>query len=801
MGFETTDDAEELTEILGQDRALEAVRFGADMRAPGYNIFALGPIDTEKDELLTGLFRARAGDAAPPPDTCYVNHFGHEHEPRYLSLPPGRGRALEIDLDAFADELRNAIRATFESEEYQARRQGLEQDAQSEQAEGLERLQEEAAERGLRMARTPAGFVFAPVRDGEVLGSEEVEELSQEEQDEIQEDIEELHEQLRQVMRQVPSQQRELRQAVRDLDREFARVVVADLLDEFRSDYEDLDDVQEHLHAIQDDVVENARKLVADGDAEQPQLQMMQARQANETLRRYRVNVLVSAGGAEGAPVIHEENPTYENLIGRIEYQAQMGALTTDFNFIRPGALHRANGGTLILDARRVLSQPLAWEALKRTLRSGEIAIESPGRALGLISTRSLEPEPVPLDVKIVLLGERLLYYLLHELDPEFTEFFKVQADFDEETDRTGDRERLYGRMIATMVRRAELVPFDRGAVARVIEHGSRLSADAEKLTMRTRTVDDLLREASWFASQNGRGVTRREDVQSAIDARIRRADRLRERTREAILRDTLYIDTSGEQVGQANGLSVLQLGGHAFGRPARITASVRLGEGEIVDIERESDLGGSVHSKGVMILSSFLKGRYATGTPFSLSASLVFEQSYGDVDGDSASLAELYALLSAIAETPIRQAWAVTGSVDQHGNVQPVGGVNEKIEGFFDICSARGLTGDQGVVIPAANTSNLMLRRDVVAAVEDGDFRIVPVETVDQGMELLTGETMGERGPERAYPDGTVNHRVESRLETFAARRRAFRTHAADPSGAAGPPRRQHEAFRDGPE
>jgi lon-related putative ATP-dependent protease len=452
-----------------------------------------------------------------------------------------------------------------------------------------------------------------------------------------------------------------------------------------------------------------------------------------------------------------------------------MGALMTDFRLIKSGALHRANGGYLILDARKVLTQPYAWEGLKRALQSKEIRIESLGQMLSLISTISLEPESIPLDVKIALYGERLLYYLLWQLDPEFADLFKVQADFEDMMDRDEEQQQIYARLIGSLAQREDLLPLDRGAVARVIERSARIVGDSEKLTTHTRDLNDLLREANFWAKEHERDVITAEDVQEAIDQQIYRADRVRDRMHEAILRDTLLIDTEGEKVAQVNGLAVLQMGNFAFGKPSRITARVRLGKGEVVDIEREVDLGGPIHSKGVLILSGFLGARYAQDTPLSLSASLVFEQSYGGVEGDSASSAELYALLSAIAEAPIKQSFAVTGSVNQHGQVQAIGGVNEKIEGYFDICQARGLTGEQGVLIPQSNVKHLMLREEVVEAVEAGDFHIHAVETVDEGIALLTGMPAGEPDEEGRYPEGSVNYLVEQRLIALAEKRRDF--------------------------
>jgi len=452
-----------------------------------------------------------------------------------------------------------------------------------------------------------------------------------------------------------------------------------------------------------------------------------------------------------------------------------MGALVTDFNLIRKGALHEANGGYLLVDARQLLTHPYAWEGLKRALRNGEIQIESPGQALGLIRTLTLEPEAVPLDVKIVVVGERLVYYLLDALDPDMDRLFKVMADFDDQIDRTEAQETAYTDLIATTIDNRGLQPFDRSAVARVLEHSLRLVSDTEKLSAQVADIRDLMTEADHWAQDDEATTVTDAHVQHAIDAQVRRAGRLRDRVHESIEREKVYIDTEGTTIAQINGLSYLEVGGFGFGKPSRITARVRLGTGEIVDIEREAALGGPLHSKGVLILAGFLEGRFAQQLPLSLSARLVFEQSYGGIDGDSASSAELYALLSGLSEVPLKQNLAVTGSVNQRGVVQPIGGVNEKVEGFFDVCEQRGLTGEQGVLIPAPNTDNLMLRPDVVEAVRAGDFHVYPVKTIDQGIELLTGVAAGTRDEQGAFPDDTINAQVEARLHEFADRRRQF--------------------------
>jgi predicted ATP-dependent protease len=687
--FETTQELEGLPQIIGQPRAIEAMQFGVNIEQKGYNIFAFGLPGTGKRTLVQRLFQEKAANEPTPEDWCYVNNFEQPHKPRALNLPPGQGLKLQQDMAELVEELQTVLPAAFESEEFQARLHEVEEEFRERQEQAFEEIRRQALTRDLTLIRTPAGIVFAPVRDGAVLSPEELQKMTEEQRKELETKAAELQEELQRGLRQVPRWQREMRERLKELNREFANFAVSGLMNELREKYTGLSEVIEYLNEVQNDIIQNAKDFLPSEDGQLALLQQsVSAVQASTSpkqttspfLRRYQVNVLVNHSDSEGAPVIFEDNPSYQNLIGRVEYMAQMGALMTDFNLIKPGSLHQANGGYLILEARKLLLHPFAWEGLKRALQSNKLQLESPSQMYGMISTASPEPEPIPLDVKVALLGDPFLYYLLAEQDPDFSQLFKVAADFDDRMNRDPDTQELYARMIADLVRQDKLRPFDRAAVARVIEHSARVVSDAERLTAQIRTVANLLREADYWAGQAGKEVVAREDVQRAIDAQVYRSDRIRERMQEQILRETVLIDTEGARIGQINGLSVIQLSGFAFGRPTRITARVRLGEGQVIDIEREVDLGGAIHSKGVLILSGFVGARYAKDRPLSLSASLVFEQSYGGVEGDSASSAELYALLSAIAEIPIRQSLAVTGSVNQHGQVQAIGGANEKI-------------------------------------------------------------------------------------------------------------------------
>ncbi len=784
LGFETTARADELTGILGQDRAVDALTFGMGMRSEGYNVFALGPSGVGKLSLVRQYAEEQAAREDVPAEWCYVNDFDDYRKPHALKLPAGKGTELASDMSQLIGELGRAIPAVFDSEEYRTRSESIEEGLNEQQQQAMRELQEKAQARNIVLIRTPAGLTLAPMRDGKTLGPEEFEKLPEDEQNKIQKDIEELQEEMRRTFRQAPAWQKESREKLDELNREMVAGVVSQALEPLREKYGDMDNVKTYLMQVEKDIVTHFQHFLPQ-QKHQAQLfgaQMPEQAEEMPWTNRYRVNVLTPRKPNHGAPVVYEDHPTYNNLLGRIEHRAQQGALITDFTMIRAGTLHRANGGYLLVDALKLLTQPFAWDGLKRALKAECLQLESLGESLSLISTASLEPQSIPLQVKVVLMGEPMIYYLLSAYDTEFADLFKVQVDFNDRMDRNADSQQQYARLITTLVRRHDLPAFDRRAVARVIDFSIRLTDDNEKLSTHMRAITDLLHESAyWGGRRDAGGAVSADDVEQAIESKIHRSDRIRERIQEEIRRGTILIDTEDEHVGQINGLSVIGLGGFSFGRPSRITARTRIGKGQVVDIEREVEMGGPIHSKGVLILSHFLGARYALHQPLSLSASLVFEQSYGGVEGDSASSAELYALLSDLADAPIRQSLAVTGSVNQHGEIQAIGGVNEKIEGFFDCCRARGLTGRQGVLIPRSNVKHLMLRRDVVDAVEAGEFAVYPVATVDEGIELLTGITAGERDAEERFPTDSINGRVEARLIDYSERMRAF---SAGPHG-----------------
>jgi predicted ATP-dependent protease len=770
LDFTTTVELSPLAGLHEQPRAQEAIDFGAGITARGFNVFAIGSTGARIQESVRMLLDDAARSRPEPSDWVYVNNFDTPHRPVALALPPRRGPEFEKAIHSLIEDLKVSLPTIFESEDYQKRRGAIEQTIQAKNERAFSTLNEKAQTRGIVVLRTPAGFAMAPARDGKVVPPADFNTWPETEQTAVRDAIKELEKDLEETLRAIPRQEKEQREAVRNLDRETAQFATAAPFEEAKAGFSELPKVLQHVDAIRADLLENVQLFV--GAMAEAQERPMAG--AGSPMDRYEVNVLVTQGDhGSGAPVIEELHPTLGELVGRVEYLQMQGALVTNFRLIKGGSLHRANGGMILIDARSLLSEPFSWPALKRALMRGQIVIEDVSRFIGVTTTVSLEPDPIPLDIKVVLFGERMLYYLLSSLDPDFVQYFKVLADFDDEIDRTPSGEALLARLIGTIAAQASTLALDRGGVARVIEQAARIADDSRKLTLLNERLYDLIAEASHWAVKSRRDVVTRDDVEHAIAQQLRRAGRVKERGAEMILRDIALIDTSGKRVGQMNGLSVMMLAGHSFGRPSRITCRVRPGGGKIVDIEREVELGGPLHSKGVLILSGFLAGRYAIDVPMSLYASLVFEQSYGGIDGDSASSVELYTLMSAVGELPLRQDLAVTGSVNQHGVVQAIGGVNEKIEGFFDICNARGLTGTQGVLIPEANIQHLMLRDDVVAACKEGRFAVYPVRTIDEGIALLAGMPAGERGADGQYPDGSVNRAVEDRLRAFAEARK----------------------------
>ena len=772
LAFETTDDLEAVDGLIGQQRALEAIRFGAGIDRPGFNLFAVGRTEARMQEAVETILKVAAAGRPTPSDWVYVNNFSDARHPVAIALPAGRAPEFRAAMHDLIDDLKAALPAAFESEEYQTRRGSIEQTFQKEQNEAFGALREKAAAKGIVLLRTPLGFTLVPAREGEVVPPDEFNSWPDDKRNEFQTNVESLEKEVERIVRQMPRQDKSRREAVRQLNRETTEGAVGHLIEEKKTQFADNSQIVEHLERVHADLVDNFAMFVAgsaEGEAEASDMM------PGGPFDRYEVNVLVSQASSNGAPIVQELHPTLGNLTGAIEHLSRQGALVTNFRLIKAGAIHRANGGYLLLDLRNLLMEPFSWPALKRALRRREIVIEDVSRLVGLSSTVSLEPDPIPLDLKVVLFGDRLLYFLLTAFDPELGEHFKVLADFDDDIDRSAQNEAILARLLATIIKRDRLKAMDRAGVALVIEHAARLADNSGKLTVLVDQIRDILAEADFWARDSGQAVIKRAEVERTLAERVRRAARIHHRMQEMILDKVALIETEGMRIGQVNGLSIVEIGGYIFGRPTRISCQVRPGTGRLIDIEREVELGGPIHSKGVLILSGFLAGRYALDAPMSLQASMVFEQSYSGVEGDSASSAELYLLLSTLAELPLRQDLAVTGSVNQHGEVQAIGGVNEKIEGFFDICNARGLTRGQGVIIPKSNLRHLMLRKDVVDACAAGHFAVYAVTTIDEGLALITGKEAGERSTDGLYSAGSVNRLVEDRLRAFAEIRRAF--------------------------
>ena len=766
----TSGDLELMSGTLGQSRAVQAAHFAVGMELDGYNLFVLGPQGTGRHTFILRSLQKAAEEQPAGSDWCYVNNFDDPHCPVALELPAGMGKRFAENMRNCIDDVHSALTAAFDTEDYRAQRTTIEAEFQEAQAKPMEAVHELAKSRSIRIMQTPTGVVFAPVRDGQVVGPGEFEELPKEEQQKIEKDVEEVGEHLQKAMEGAPNRVRKMREQIAELDNQVTRFSVGSLISDLLERYEKQPRVVAFLHSVEEDLIKNSA-LIRSGTEEQ--MQPFRVEPSSDIQQRYCVNVIVSRKPGSPAPVVVADRCTYANLVGRVEQRAQMGTLTTDFTMIRSGVLHRANGGYLILDVHRLLKEPYAWEGLKQALSTGCIKIESLAEAYSLTTTIALEPEPIPLDVKVALIGDHRVYQLLQVFDPEFNKLFKVVADFDDRMDRTAESQQAFAHLLATVVEHNSLNPLTREAMCRVIEEASRHTGDSEKLSTDIRRTEDLLRESHFWATQDGRSEIVAADVEAAVESREQRLGRVRERVIEEITRGNILIDTDGAKIGQINGLAVHRIGDSVFGRPSRITARVTLGSGKVIDIERESELGGALHSKGVLILSGFIAANYVVDKPLSLSATIAFEQSYSGVDGDSASSAELYALLSAIAKVPISQSFAVTGSVNQHGDIQAIGGVNEKIEGFFDICEQRGLTGQQSVLIPAANVKHLMLRKRVVDAVAAGKFMIHAIQHIDQGLSLLTGLDAGRADEQGNFPADTLNHKIRASLLTMADRRR----------------------------
>ena len=765
LGVNNTSELEPLTEIIGQERAVEALEFGLGMNSAGFNLYVSGPVGTGKGTLVRQMVTRLAQAAPAPSDWCYVNNFQDPSRPTSLSLPAGQGASFKREMGGLIEGLQRDIPLAFESKKYLDAKAKLQEEIDSKKKTLFHELTEISRTRGFGFEETPAGFGIVPLKDGHPMTDAEIEAMTDDDRRDLTDRRKSLEGEIREFHVHIHSLEKEAEHQIRHLDRQVVSNVLEGRCEIMRRTYQDLPPVTAHVERVRDDIAQHYRDFLP---REGPPIALPGVEFRRPDLTRFLVNLIVEHDPQGGAPVIDESHPTYANLIGKIERRAHMGVMYTDFTEIRGGAVLQANGGYLIVNALDTIRQPFSWDALKRVIKTGEVKIEDPGEFYGF-STAGLRPEPIPVTVKVILVGPPMLYHLLQDYEEDFSKLFKVKADFDTEVVRTEQQDRQYARFIAKLCREEGLPHFDADAVAEVIRQGLRFADRHDRLSLRFSLVSDLIREAGYWARKEGHAFVTRADVDAAITHKRYRSNLAEHWIQDEIKEGTLMVTLDGEVVGQVNGLSVHDLGDYAFGRPTRITARTYIGTKGVIDIQREAEMAGEIHSKGVMTLGGYLAGKFAGAYPFAMTASLTFEQTYSEVEGDSATVAELVAIMSSLADLPVRQWLAVTGSMNQLGEVQPIGGVNEKIEGFFESCSRKGLTGKQGVIIPARNTKHLALRREVVEAVEAGHFSVYAINTIEEAVELLTGVAAGERGIDGLYPSDTVFGRAAQRLEEMA--------------------------------
>ena len=778
VGCETSAELGPVDGIIGQDRALKALKFGVEMKGKGFNVYVAGPPITGKRPAARSFLENIAKTRPVPPDWVYVNNFQNPYEPKTLKLPPGRAKVFQKDLKNLVDQAKRAVPAALQNEEFVSRGNSITKKAVAERNKILSDLNKQAEVHGYSVRMTQLGITIIPVVDGKTVSQEEFDSLPARVKKKYDQSRDTVRAALDKAGKEVNDLDARTLEELKKLRDDSVRYAIGGLMTNLVSRYEGLPNVVQHLNELRDDIMENTELFTPGGTEEKPDSEEknpLEKSLPDFLFRRYDVNVIVDNSELKGAPVISEDNPTVTNLLGKFENESRFGALTTDFTLIKGGSLHRANGGYLILGAIELLKNQFSYDGLKRVLQSGSILIEETGQRLGVASTKTLVPQSIPLNVKVILVGDHEIYQALYTQDPDFGILFKVKAHFDDSIERNDQNQKTYGSFVHSLCEREGLNHLEAPALAKVVEYGSRLAEDQTKLSTKFPEIADLVREANFYATQDGAKIVKDVHIKKTLDEKVYRSNLLDEKIKEMIERGIILIDTSGTQVGQVNGLSVISLGDFDFGQPSRITASLGLGRRGIIDIERESRMGGQTHTKGVLIISGYLENKYAHDKPLSLSCRLVFEQSYGGVDGDSASSTELYAILSALSELPIKQNLAVTGSVNQRGEVQAIGGVNEKIEGFYKICKAKGLKGDEGVMIPRSNVQHLMLNEEVVDAVRQSRFHIYPVSTIDEGIEILTGVNAGQLKKDGSYDPSTVNYRVNKRLTEMTQRMAAL--------------------------
>jgi lon-related putative ATP-dependent protease len=769
LGMETTESLQPYSGIIGQERAVSALRFGLGMRQVGFHVYVAGPPGIGKMTAVQTFLEELAQQKETPSDWCYVNNFDDPYQPKACRLPAGMGRQFQQDMKGLIDHIRFQLPKSFESEGYSTKRDDIVKALSKQREVVVERVNDQATQAGFLLQMSPTGIALTPMLSARPLSDAEFQALPVPARDDFRARRETLLDAMKEDFKQLRNLERAAQEQIQELDQQVALYIVGELVDDLVQKYHDYADVTAYLKAAQQDILQHIETFKSSGTEQMDGTPVNTPWARELPFRKYQVNVLIDNSKTQGAPVVVALNPGYTNLFGRVEKETQLGAMMTDFTLIKPGALHHANGGYIVLPIEDMLTQYASWDSLKRALRSREILIEEMGERLGFMSTKTVQPQPIPLDTKVVLIGPGNIYYWLHENDADFPELFKVKADFDTEMPRNEQNVRNLLAFICLFCQRENLRHLDKTGAARLLEQSSRLAEDKNKLSTHFGAIANLIREANYWAEQEQSPAISAAHIRKALDEQVYRASLIRDRSREMILQGVILIDTSGSAIGQVNGLSVISLGDYEFGRPTRITATVEPGHGGIVDIERQVALGGPIHSKGVYILGGYLSQKYGREHAITLAAQLVFEQSYSGIEGDSASSAELYVLLSTLADLPIRQSIAVTGSVNQHGTVQAIGGVNQKIEGFYDLCAARGLTGEQGVIVPHSNVNELMLREDVVDAVKAGRFHVWAVNSIDEGIEILTGVPAGQMTPAFRYPESSVNGRVAQRLRDLA--------------------------------
>ena len=778
---ESTKDLVPLSEIIGQERAVRALKFGLGIKNHGFNVYVAGYPGTGRKTAVKNFVEAQAKTQPVPPDWCYVNNFGNQYEPKAIKLPAGKGKEFREDLKNFIENVKNALPKAFESDDYIARRESTIKELENQRKQLIDEISGKAQREGFVIQTTPIGILLIPVLDGKPLSEEEMLALPQKTKDKINEKREMLETQFRNTMRQLIDMERKIHEALKKLNKEVALYALGNQMESLKEKYQVNSDVTTYLKEVENDILDNLQQFIRRGESDQ-QFPFPMPWMKEEPYKKYEVNLIIDNSNAMGAPVVVETNPTYHNLLGRTEKEAQFGALTTDFSMIRGGAIHKANGGYLIVPVEDLLRNPFSYDGLKRDIRDEKMSIEEPEERYGFISVKTLKPQPIPLTAKVILIGTPYLYQMMFSLDPDFQALFKIKAEFDTTMPRTDEKVQQYAAFVCGLCDKEGLKHLDGSGLAKIVEYSSRIIEDQYKLSTQFNSIADIIRESNYYADQDNLEFITGTHVKKAIEEKIYRSKLIQEKIQEMITRGFFLIDTVEQKVGQVNGLSVMGLGDFAFGMPSRVTVSIGLGREGVMDIEREAKMGGPIHTKGVLILSGYINDKYARDKPLSLSARLVFEQNYEGIEGDSASSTELYSILSALSGLPIKQNIAVTGSVNQKGEVQAIGGVNEKIEGFFEVCKAKGLTGVQGVMIPESNVQNLMLKEEVIDAVKAGQFKVYSVKTIDDGIEVLTGTKAGEHRADGTYEEGTVNYLVVKQLREMADKLREYSGVQAQP-------------------